>query len=102
MTSELYRLSIPKSGENVLNAPISQDFSPETVYEYYDYGEDNVFSTAQNSPQFNSAKSGGKRGPFTSRSEYAESLFEGYFSFPNYVANTKSSKAKVRSQSAPK
>ena len=52
MTSELYRLSVPKSGADVLNAPVSQDFSPETVYEYYDYGEDNMFSTVQNSPQF--------------------------------------------------
>lgn len=102
MTSELYRLSVPKSGADVLNAPVSQDFSPETMYEDYDYGEDNVFSTAQNSPQFSSAKFGGKRGPFTPRSEYAESLFEGYFAFPNYMANTESSKAKVRSQSAPK
>lgn len=102
MTSELYRLSVPKSGADILNAPVSQDFSPETVYEDYDYGEDSVFSTAQSSPQFSSAKLGGKRGPFTPRSEYAESLFEGYSGFPNYMANTESSKAKVRSQSAPK
>ena len=102
MTSEPYQLSVPKSGSDVLNAPVSQDFIPETVYEDYDYGEDNMFSTAQNSPQFSSAKFGGKRGPFTPRSEYAESLFEGYFAFPNYMANTESSKAKVLSQSAPK
>jgi len=92
MTSELCRLT----------APVSQDLSPGTVYEDYDYGEDIMFSTAQSSPQFSSAKFGGKRGPFTPRSEYAESCFEGYSAFPNYMANTESSKAKVRSHSAPK
>lgn len=102
MTSELNRLSIPRAGADMLTAPVSQDFSPGTVCADYDYGEDSVFSTAQSSPQFSSAKFGGKRGPFTPRSEYAESLFEGYSAFPNYMANTESSKAKVRSHSAPK
>lgn len=102
MTSELNRLSIPRARADMLTAPVSQDFSPGTVYADYDYGEDIVFSTAQSSPQFSSAKFGGKRDPFTPRSEYAESLFEGYSAFPNYMANTESSKAKVRSHSAPK
>lgn len=69
--------------------------------------------TAENSPQALSASSryasgvGGSRrgggGPFTpTRSECSWGYFGGYPGHPNYMANTESSKAKVRSQSAPK
>ncbi|XP_042470439.1 protein IQ-DOMAIN 22-like [Zingiber officinale] len=65
--------------------------------EVMDYGE---------SPQFFSASSrhgNARKGPFTpSKSECARSLFSGYSDYPNYMSNTESSKAKVRSQSAPK
>lgn len=61
--------------------------------------------TVENSPQALSALSsrpgsGGRRGgPFTpTRSECSW----GIFGYPSYMANTESSKAKVRSQSAPK
>ncbi|XP_042433280.1 protein IQ-DOMAIN 22-like [Zingiber officinale] len=58
------------------------------------------------SPQFYSASSrpgSSRRGAFTpSKSECSGSLFSGYSDYPNYMANTESSKAKVRSHSAPK
>ncbi|KAK2404666.1 Protein of unknown function (DUF4005) [Trifolium repens] len=64
--------------------------------------------TADNSPQTYSASSktgnGVRRGtPFTpTRSECSWSFLGGYSGYPNYMANTESSKAKVRSQSAPR
>lgn len=58
------------------------------------------------SPQFYSASSlpgNARKGLFTpSRSECSRSLFNGYADYPNYMANTESSRAKARSQSAPK
>ncbi|KAA8533759.1 hypothetical protein F0562_031276 [Nyssa sinensis] len=69
--------------------------------------EETVLWTAENSPQVYSALSrpgsSARRGPFTpARSECSRSLFNGYSSHPNYMANTESSLAKVRSQSAPR
>ncbi|KAK9291974.1 hypothetical protein L1049_019926 [Liquidambar formosana] len=63
--------------------------------------------TSENSPQVFSASSrpgsSGGRGPFTpTRSEYSRSFFSGYSDHPNYMANTQSYRAKVRSQSAPR
>ncbi|XP_057446266.1 protein IQ-DOMAIN 24-like isoform X2 [Lotus japonicus] len=63
--------------------------------------------TAENSPQAFSASSrlgsSARRGPFTpTKSECSFSFFSGYPGHPNYMANTESSKAKVRSQSAPR
>ncbi|XP_072963636.1 protein IQ-DOMAIN 22-like [Typha angustifolia] len=57
------------------------------------------------SPHYYSATSrpgSSRRGPFTpSKSECSRSLF-GFSDYPSYMANTESSRAKVRSQSAPK
>uniref|UniRef100_A0A5B7A0M7 Putative IQ-domain 24 n=1 Tax=Davidia involucrata TaxID=16924 RepID=A0A5B7A0M7_DAVIN len=69
--------------------------------------EEVVVWTAENSPQVYSALSrpgsSARRGPFTpTRSECSRSFFSGYSSHPNYMANTESSRAKVRSQSAPR
>ncbi|KAJ1433751.1 hypothetical protein SESBI_05898, partial [Sesbania bispinosa] len=63
--------------------------------------------TAENSPQAFSASSrlgsGARRGPFTpTKSECSWGFFSGYSGYPNYMANTESSRAKVRSQSAPR
>jgi hypothetical protein len=63
--------------------------------------------TAENSPQVYSATSrpgsNARKGPFTpTRSECAWGFFSGYSGYPNYMSNTESSRAKVRSQSAPR
>ncbi|KAL8543913.1 hypothetical protein ACS0TY_004460 [Phlomoides rotata] len=58
---------------------------------------------AEISPRVHSASTGNVRGPFTpTRSECCRSLFGDYIGHPNFMANTESSRAKVRSQSAPK
>ncbi|KAM7462839.1 hypothetical protein LguiA_030960 [Lonicera macranthoides] len=67
--------------------------------------EEYSFGTAQSSPQYYSAvsKPDPSRIPFDyPRPEYAESMSYEYPFFPNYMANTESSRAKVRSHSAPK
>ncbi|XP_043698490.1 protein IQ-DOMAIN 22-like [Telopea speciosissima] len=78
--------------------------------------DDAAFCTANNSPQYFSAAlrpGSAKGGTFTpTKSEcsrsylsgYSDSrsFFSGYSDYPNYMANTESSRAKVRSQSAPK
>lgn len=63
--------------------------------------------TAENSPQAFSASSrlgsGSRRGHFTpTKSECSWGFFGGYPGYPNYMAYTESSKAKVRSHSAPR
>ncbi|KAL7251728.1 hypothetical protein ACSBR1_013563 [Camellia fascicularis] len=67
------------------------DMSPRAHSGHF---EDYCFGTAQSSPQYYSAAS--------KPESYPESLTYEYSFFPNYMANTKSSIAKVRSQSAPK
>ncbi|XP_048440322.1 protein IQ-DOMAIN 19 [Pyrus x bretschneideri] len=67
--------------------------------------EDYSFGTAQSSPQCYSAMSkiDPSKAPFAfPRPDYGEPLSYDYPWFPNYMANTQSSKAKARSQSAPK
>ncbi|KAK9289090.1 hypothetical protein L1049_017561 [Liquidambar formosana] len=78
------------------------DMSPRA---YSGHFEEYSYATAQSSPQYYSAasKPDPSRVPFTfPRPDYAESLSYEYAFFPNYMANTESSRAKVRSQSAPK
>ncbi|XP_052208668.1 protein IQ-DOMAIN 19 [Diospyros lotus] len=78
------------------------DMSPRACSGHF---EDHSFGTAQSSPQYYSAasKPDPSRVPFAfPKQDYAESLSYDYPFFPNYMANTESSKAKVRSQSAPK
>lgn len=64
--------------------------------------------TAGNSPQTFSASSrpgssSARRGPFTpAKSQRSWGYFSGYSGFPNYMSNTESSRAKVRSHSAPR
>ncbi|XP_022724790.1 protein IQ-DOMAIN 14-like isoform X2 [Durio zibethinus] len=63
--------------------------------------------TAENSPQLLSVSlrtgSSARRSPFTpTRSECSWDYSSGYSGHPNYMANTESSQAKYRSQSAPR
>ncbi|KAF6150287.1 hypothetical protein GIB67_033986 [Kingdonia uniflora] len=95
---------------------------------FYDDIDDEMFSAMEENPQFYlatsrpcsakgrgsftptksySATSGpgsGKRGgTFTpTKSEYSQSFYSGYSNHPNCMTNTRSSRAKVRSQSAPR
>lgn len=65
--------------------------SPRALSSHF---EDYSFGTAQSSPQYCSA--------ISKPNEYAESLYNDHPFFPSYMANTESSRAKARSQSAPK
>ncbi|KAF4367807.1 hypothetical protein CsatB_003869 [Cannabis sativa] len=71
--------------------------------------EESSFCTANNSPQFYSAtssKGGGissRKSLFTpTKSDGSRSFLNGYSDYPNYMSFTESSKAKVRSLSAPR
>ncbi|KZV31604.1 protein IQ-DOMAIN 14 [Dorcoceras hygrometricum] len=79
------------------------DMTPRTCNNHF---EECSYGTAQSSPQCcYSAMSKPELPtvPFSyARSEYAESLYNEYPFYPNYMAYTESSKAKVRSHSAPK
>ncbi|KAG8370258.1 hypothetical protein BUALT_Bualt14G0098200 [Buddleja alternifolia] len=78
------------------------DMSPRTCSNHFD---EYLLGTTQSSPQCYSALSKPNPAalPFSyPRSEYAESLYCEYQFYPNYMANTESSRAKVRSHSAPK
>ncbi|KAL2469837.1 IQ-domain 19 [Abeliophyllum distichum] len=78
------------------------DMSPKACSGHFD---EHSFSTAQSSPRCYSAlsKPDQSRNPSPCpRSEYADSLYSEYPFYPNYMANTESSRAKVRSHSAPK
>lgn len=68
---------------------------------------DQVVRTAESSPRVCSASSrpgsSYRQSPFTpAKSECSQSLFGDYLSYPSYMANTQSSRAKLRSHSAPR
>lgn len=64
-------------------------------------GDECRFSTAQSTPRFGDSR--GSNAPATpAKSVCADNFFRQCKNSPNYMANTQSSKAKVRSQSAPK
>ncbi|XP_061984812.1 protein IQ-DOMAIN 19-like isoform X1 [Populus nigra] len=92
-----------KENQQISPAPSAlTDISPRACSGHF---EENSLSTAHSSPQYYSAvsKPDPSRIPFAlPRPEYAESLFYDYPLFPNYMANTESFRAKVRSHSAPK
>ncbi|XP_074307186.1 protein IQ-DOMAIN 19 [Silene latifolia] len=78
------------------------DLSPRTCSGHF---EDYVYATAQSSPQCYSAMSrpDQSRATFSfPNPDYAETMSYEYPLYPSYMANTESSRAKARSQSAPK
>lgn len=93
---------LKQDSQQVSPAPSAiNDMSPRT---YSGHFEDHSFGTTQSSPQYYLANSkpDPAKIPFSYPREYAESMSYEYPFFPNYMANTQSSKAKVRSHSAPK
>lgn len=95
--------SVPDLHHQASPAPSAvADMSPRACSGYF---EEFSFPTAQSSPYYSSSLSKlepAKAPPQTPRQEYAYSLCNDYPLFPNYMANTESSRAKARSQSAPK
>ncbi|CAI9093963.1 OLC1v1029587C1 [Oldenlandia corymbosa var. corymbosa] len=75
-------------------------------FSYYVDEEEDPFCTAESSPQILSTSSKGDhlgRGPFTpTRSDGSRSCLSGYSDCPSYMSCTESSKAKMRSLSAPR
>ncbi|EEF46375.1 protein IQ-domain 26 [Ricinus communis] len=70
-------------------------------FDWYFTGEECRFSTAQSTPRFaNTIRSNAPVTP--AKSVCGDSYFRPYSNFPNYMANTQSFKAKLRSHSAPK
>lgn len=102
-------LSIPSSVSDEISTSSLHDLTPIKLKEEHGFHTDDYkFSTAQRSPQFLSASktevatgSMGSATPSKSH-EHAERYFHGCCTFPSYMANTESSRAKVRSHSAPK
>ncbi|KAJ7963084.1 Protein IQ-DOMAIN like [Quillaja saponaria] len=70
-------------------------------FEWYFTGDECRFSTAQSTPRFaNSIRSNAPGTP--AKSVCGDSFFRPYSNFPNFMSNTQSSMAKLRSLSAPK
>lgn len=83
--------------------PVPQIRTPARIStEWGLVGEECKFSTAHSTPRFaaNTCSCGSLAG--TPKSVYAERLVWQYGNYPSYMANTQSSKAKLRSRSAPK
>ncbi|XP_022735866.1 protein IQ-DOMAIN 14-like [Durio zibethinus] len=108
LNSDLYSYSFTNSRDSHQTAPSSsfgevQSLSP---LKFSHEVEESPSCAANDSPQFYSASSKGgssKRSPFTpAKSDGSRSYLSGYSDHPNYMAYTESSRAKVRSLSAPK
>lgn len=99
--SSFSRLSakLQKPNPSISSEEMSSVISPKEVDQV-------AVWTAESSPRVHSASSrptSNARGVFTpTRSECSRSMLGDYLSHPSYMANTESSRAKVRSQSAPK
>lgn len=81
-----------------LSIPDCQHFQD---FDWSFLGDECKFATAQSTPRF--MNSGRSNAPVTpSKSVCGDSFFRPYSYYPNYMANTQSFRAKLRSYSAPK
>ncbi|GMI76310.1 IQ-domain 22 [Hibiscus trionum] len=105
-SSDLYGCSFTNSRDLHQTAPTLCEVQSSYPFKYSREVEESPFCSADNSPNFYSASSKGgssKRSPFTpAKSDGSRSYLSGYSDHPNYMAYTESSRAKVRSLSAPK
>ncbi|KAH1115563.1 hypothetical protein J1N35_008941 [Gossypium stocksii] len=112
LNSDLYSCSFTNSRDSHQTAPSPssgevQSLTP-MMLSHSEAIQESPFCDAvdDNSPQFYSASSKGassKRSPFTpAKSDGTRSYLSGYSDHPNYMSYTESSKAKLRSFSAPK
>ncbi|VVA30176.1 PREDICTED: IQ-DOMAIN [Prunus dulcis] len=104
--SHSFTTSKDSTSHQTLPSPSSCEVQSLTPLKFSQEVEEDSFCTANSSPQFYSASSRGgnsKRSPFTpTRSDGSKSYLSGYSDYPSYMACTESSKAKLRSLSAPK
>ncbi|KHG04847.1 Protein IQ-DOMAIN 31 -like protein [Gossypium arboreum] len=107
LNSDLYGCSFTNSRDSHQTAPTPlSEVQSLNLLKFPHEVEESPFCTADNSPDFHSASSKGgssMRSPFTpAKSDGSRSYLSGYSDHPNYMAFTESSRAKVRSLSAPK
>jgi len=91
--------------ENCNASPAPSTLTELSPRAYSGHFEECSFSTAQSSPYYYSAvpRVDNTKLPFAfPKPAYTEPMSYDYPLFPNYMANTESSRAKARSQSAPK
>lgn len=103
--SHSFTTSKDSTAHQTVPSPSSYEVQSLSPLKFHHEIEESSFCTADNSPQFYSASSRGgssKLGPFTPTSDGSRSFLSGYSDHPSYMANTESSRAKVRSVSAPK
>ncbi|ONI06971.1 hypothetical protein PRUPE_5G092600 [Prunus persica] len=104
--SHSFTTSKDSTSHQTLPSPSSCEVQSLTPLKFSREVEEDSFCTANSSPQFYSTSSRGgnsKRSPFTpTRSDGSKSYLSGYSDYPSYMACTESSKAKLRSLSAPK